>query len=537
MKIKILFCIILSAGMQLIAPEYLKSQAKAEWGAPFKLGKHFYPTEIIGYSKDGFCCIIEKTPNLFSLSHQVVIQKVSSDLTVLSSNKIEFDEEDDYLFEFVAEIEDKVYMFYSYDNTKKSHLKLYARVFDTQSMQLVGEKKEILDINYSKDFDNWDAEFNFTLSYDGSKILVYGDLPVSDKSNLKYRAVLLDGNLNPVWSNILVIPFKKDRVEVQSVVVDKNNNVYVVTKRELPNTKSLVSNFKMAIHGFFNNGGEVKDLTPSFEGKSLDQAAALVARNGDVLLVGYYTKIGKDDLSGIYFSRLDPLTSEVIESKLNEFTVEFLTAHLSERKQNIAKKKKGKIKDSMYNDYRMGEVLMDEDENILISAENIVIKMVTTTDSKGNSSSHLRMYPKDVIVSKLNQQGDVLWNNRIVKYQKHPYQDVTDVDLYPVFVSYYLFPVGNEVYSLYMQDKDLFTPNTLIKHKDLVGQIYPSLFELELVLEQYKGESLINRQVISHYKDDNFTASPYSSLQVSKNEVILFKFKKNKYKYGKLTIQ
>lgn len=537
MKIKILTGIVLLVIIQFAIPAQLEAQTKVQWGEPFKLGKHFYPTEIFGYSKDGFCCIIEKTPNVFSLSHQIIIQKMSSDMLVLSSNEIELDEENEYLFEFVAEMNDKVYMFYSEDDTQKSHLKLYAREFDTNSMKLVGDKKEVLDINYSKDFDNWEGKFGFKLSDDETKILVYGDLPASEKSNLKYRATLLDKTLNTVWSNILTIPFKNDRVEVQSVVLDKNDNVFMVTKRELPRTK-LVINFKMAIHGYFNNGSEVKDLTPSLEGKSLDQAAALVAQNNDILLVGYYTKVGKDDLSGIYFSRLNPETAEVIESKFNEFTTEFLTAHLSERKQNVAKKKKGKVKDSNFNDYRMSDVEFDDEGNILISAENIVIKMVTTTDSNGKTSSHLRMYPKDVIVSKLNQQGDVVWNSRIVKYQKHPYQDVTDITLYPLYVSYFLFPVGNTVYTLYVQDEDLFTTNTLVRHKDLIGQSYsPILSQLELVLEQYSGANSINREVISRYDEDKFMPSPYCSFQVSKNEVILYKYKGSKYKFGKLTIQ
>lgn len=537
MKIKFLIGIVLLITMQLVVPAQMGAQTKVQWGEVFKLKKYVYPTEIFGYSKDGFCAILEKTPNIFSPSHEIFIQKISSDLSVVSSMELELDEKGDYLFEFIAEMNDKVYMFYSVDDEKRSHLYLYAQEFDIKSMSLTGVKKEVMDINYSKEFDNWEQSFGFKLSEDGSKILVYGDLPATGKSNLKYRTTLFDKDFNIVWSNVLAIPFQNDRVVVQSVVLDKNDNVYIVTKRELPTTK-LVANYKMAIHGYFKNGSEVMDLTPSFEGKSLDQAVAFVAQNGDILFLGYYTKFGKDDLSGIYFSRLNPLTAEVIESKFNEFSVDFLTAALSEKKQNKAKKKGGKIQEGSYSNYTMGDVIVDEDGNILISAENIVIKSKSTTDSNGNSTSHLIMYPKDVIVSKLNQQGEVLWNNRIVKYQKHPYQDVTDIELYPVYVSYYLFPVGKDVYSLYVQDEDLFSENEILNHKDITSEsLIPIMSEQTMVLEQYKGSNSIHREVISRFDEDKFLPSPYCSIQVSKNEVILYKYKGSNYKFGRLTVK
>jgi len=376
---------------------------------------------------------------------QVLLQKYSIEGMKEKSKKGYNDLPKNFLFEGVVQAQNKYYFFYSsWTGKKTKHERLFYREIDFTTGAFKGEGKQIIDHDgYLINFFNSDpgfgamsfgfgskinfggtTKFDLMTSEDESKILIqYRKKPTVKKDTKSWDIIevaVYDIDLNKQWNKQYKMPYTERRMDFLDNLIDNDGNVFIASKvfhddsnKDKKKRNDKQANYHVELFELNSSLDKIKTSTISLDDKFINGISMFQSSNKEMIFAGYYNKgkyLGNAD--GIYTYKVNQ-KGDLISKNFYEIPLEILNQYVKNRtkKKNAKKDKKGKAEAGFLN---LKELVYSKDGGLTLIGE--VVYTVYHYNSK--TGGYYTYHYEDVLVTKVNSQGDLAWMKKIPKRQK-----------------------------------------------------------------------------------------------------------------------
>lgn len=509
-RLLLLFFLLISE--LLFAQEY-----NIQWGEEIKTTKSeknlnivgsdesgFYATKNLSYESDEF--ILEK----YSLDSLKRISKLTISLPVMSGKTMNFEE--------IFFIQNKFYLFSSFYNSSNQYLEAYCSVMDVngQWIDLPYKLDELFIKKRNSGF------FEFTLSNDKTKILVYHDSPFEKKSNESFSFKVYDQKLDLIWKKHLELPYSQAAFEINDYLIDNSGNIYMISgiksdkKQHDKNWNShREKNYVLLTYDWQQN--KLKEFDIALQDKWIMSLTFGMSPEGNLAIGGFYSKDQQFTIGGTFFFSLDGKTKKALASGLMSFDSEFLRQFMSEKKLDQGKE---------LTDFYFDEMIIHDDGSLVMVAEQYFVTEHVVTDpyTGVRTVSYFHNY-YDIIVIKVNNDGTIAWANRIPKRQS------TSGDN-GAYSSYILHDTKDETFIMFNDHHE----NTEILATDWKAslKVYTNQKKSETVVIRVDDSGVMERKSLFNRNSSETILKPKLYYHASPEELILYGYFRKAYKFGKL---
>lgn len=357
--------------------------------------------------------------------------------------------------------------------------------------------------------------FKTALSNDSSKVVIaymYDNGPKKPQSI--FIQVWTAGFEKVLWEKEQEIPYSKTNSNFNSVYVDNDANVYFLFNVRNEN-KNMKRDAKYNILRISELGEEVSDNTIDLGTNTAKDLKLFFDKNGDMLACAYYYV--KDALLGVFISRYPTSMKDMPQ----------LQYHTFEKDIDADKRKDPKFKTFMDMllleqkkelNYVLQYVIPEDNGDITLIGEDQYITFHTTYEG-GKTGTAADHHNDDVIVTRLDNTGKIIWTQRIPKRNMN--MDVGFPDRTGVF------PEKKATYSYMKRGSDILifyndSPLNSLSSEKILDPYNSTTSVLAMATINEKGEA--KREVI-----ESFTSSKESGMRplirtmkpISENEALI----------------
>lgn len=487
-------------------------------------------SDIVGYDDNGIYAIktTTKGPYGYGLVQSIVLQHYDKQMLLTKSVNLKMaGSKGEKTYEFIAQINNKLYIFSSFINKKSKQNSLYFQSINKKTLIPNKDLKRVTTIKYAGRPTRKAGDFSVKLSRDSSKLLINYNLPFKAGQKEKFGFIVYNNSMEKLWEKKVSMPYIQELFFKEDFEIDNKGDVYLLGLKyqsKKNQRKKGGPKYKYQILSYKNNGTEYKEYHVKIEGKSLTEMKITIDKNQNILCAGFYSNINSFDIIGSYYIKLDGNTNEIIHNNYKKFSADFLTQNMSESQAEKAKKKLEKGKDVFLYDYYLDNITLKEDGGLMLIAEQYNVRITRTSyQGAGGSMSTRTSYKyiyKDIIVINMEENGNVIWAKKIPKWQE------TSNDG-GFFSSYSLSIVEDEL---------LFIFNDNMKNIDKTKE--PKIFnkskESMVVLVRLDALGNTKKEALFSNKEIGILTRPLVCEQISNNETILFGQKKTIQKLSKI---
>lgn len=432
-----------------------------------------YPV-VDAYSKFYYRLANDEILAIKSTKKGMLFQKFSGEnLNLKSSFLEEFDFKGSVSYG-IYELNSNLVKLYSILDKKAGIESLYALTIDKEKGGFNGEpkllltvEKEISSFGFARTSYNL---FSFDISADKKVFAVkyrYKSAVKDDsKNNDVFGMHVFDSELNELWKSDFTMPYTESLMDNLDFSVDSEGNGFFLIKKlkeeQKMRNRNDPDNQSIAIL-IASSDGSLNEVEFSLGDFLIDDVVMKENKNGDIICAGYYRKPKSYGVDGTFVSILDN-KGNLSTPKFYEFSLDFIKMY-----KRISERGKKKMEEADENDkltlanLTMRDVEILDDGGIVLAGE--IFYITTYTDSKGNT--HTTYHYDDVIVVKINADGELGW------MQKYPKRSTTE--------SFRLFTSEKYTYIL-------FTDNP--KNADLPEDQNPHLsFSKERFVITYRADN------------------------------------------------
>ncbi len=530
---KVLFLVALS----LIAFSNVYSQSKSKdvkvkWGDEMKESKKSSLSDVIGYDASGFYTLSSKSSSIIiGQTTSIKLSHFSNDVNLLKETELEIkDNKKDMEFEFIVQMENKLYVFSSLADKKTNKNELFVQTINKKSLELNNDRKKIAEIPYETKLYRDRGNFGYTLSSDSSKINVFYNLPYEKNENEKFGFHVLDVQMNEIWSKNIELPYTDELFVIYSHILDNDGNVHILGKKyedKLKSTRKGEVNYNYIIISYNKGESNSREYLVKLDGKYLNEMKIVINDDKEIICAGFYSNTGISGADGCFFLKIDSESKAIVLKNFKEFDLDFITQNMSDKEENKTRKKEAKGKDVELYKYDIDDLIMSDDGSIfLVGEQYYVIERTSTTTSNGNTSTKTsyHYYYKDIIVVHIDFQGNIVWAKKVGKAQ-HTINDNG------YFSSYVLSIIGDKLYFIFNDHSENLVGNS--KKKEL--KEFRSKKDAVIVIVQMDCEGNQTRKALFTAKEAEVLARPKVCEQISENELILFGQKGKTHRFAKVT--
>lgn len=171
-KSTLLLSLFLFLNTIIIAQYTPTKKAKVVWGSESKESRKSTLKDVIGTDKNGFYVLKSKGHSTLIIErYNTKSTKTHSEELVLKYQKKPL------MYEGYLQVGEKIYLFTSFKNKKQKMNYLFVQSLNKKTLLLNNDLKKIADINYAGKGVFNSGSYSFELSEDGSKFLVFYNLP------------------------------------------------------------------------------------------------------------------------------------------------------------------------------------------------------------------------------------------------------------------------------------------------------------------------------------------------------------------------
>ncbi len=399
------------------------AQVSLEYGDVFKNEKRQIPVDIIGKDENGYYLLYSE--GKFGQGDDMFLRKFNLDLTPSDKeiNLKDKDYEDRFRSLGLNKVKDNiVHVFYLMTDTGK---KYYYQFVDLDTFTLK-ESKFITEIlNDSKKATN--SISKFMISDDDETITLFYTIPNKNKDIAKVKVQTFDSNFNEKAISVYEFPYRNDVLTFRNIFTNENDELFILCKKYDSYKNLIDENNHRYEHLLFKISNNKLKLITTIQPNEvhLRYLKCNLTNKNEVILTGLFSKNNMYAMAGIYSTKVNLETGNVIYEKYNKLSVDFFAKLMDEGKKKEKAKKKfneGK-RENPY--FILKNTIELENQELLILAEQIwsyTYNYVTT------------FYHHDIAAIKLNNSGDVIWSTKIGKKN-----DKNNVSIYNSY-----FPVLND---------------------------------------------------------------------------------------------
>ena len=342
-----------------------------------------------------------------------------SNLKFINSGKIRLVVNKSYAsFEGVRIVYGKLAVFLSDKQDGKDNF--YIQFYNDQ---LKPEGDPILLASYDLDFSKGKGMFNVIASQDQKYLGVVWELPGRRDEKGVYGFKILGQNLEVVNEGEYPIPFKAELSTIHSHYISNQGDYFlvlsefseVVSKNPFKN----YTNFK-ALHILHITDTGLQDFTLSLEGRRIEALTITSDERQVFTITGVYGDENVEGVSGVFNQRIDYRTGKVLQEGFMKFDDAFITENWSDRAIKRAERleERGRAQDPKLYNYKMRDARTLNDGSIIGTMEQNYIQLMSNADIRtGQANDTYYYYYNDIIVYKINIEGEFDWVKRINKFQ------------------------------------------------------------------------------------------------------------------------
>lgn len=325
---------------------------------------------------------------------------------------------------------------------------LYAQQYDSLGKPFDDPIKLYEYLNESKTW-NLKGFYRFQFSENGEYFCVEFDVPATRSESERFGYRIFTKNFELTSKGEYELPYTRDEASIASRYLSNTGDYFLSVKVYQQEQKKWwkrdYSTLDKVIVKHVKDGSS-DDYEIDLEDKKYVEVSFSSDNNRIMTFTGLYGEKGKDNgIKGIFYFILDFDKKEVLNQGFNEFDKDFITQDWTQREKDKANKdeQKGKGSPELFN-YEIKELVTREDGSMIGLLEQYYVNAVTYTDPRGYSRTTYYYNYNDIIVYKINPEGEFEWVKKI------PKQQVTTND-YGYYSSISWF-VGKDELSIYFND-------------------------------------------------------------------------------------
>jgi len=419
-----LFGILAMVGLSLSAFSQ-KKDMKISWSEPFEIPKKSYEVGFIGDSKSGYTLISHARKKSINL------QKFSPSLKLTNTNSIPTkDFPKGYMIEREEEIGGKNYLFYSTWDKKSAVEKLYAQEINKEKgefkgspVELLSSDKKLAGMLVMTGFYQFNTagKWRFEVSADRSRLLVRYRLKPEKKRDAVNKDIIgmtvYDASLKKQWSKEFEMPYTEKDMDNEDYQVDAKGNVYILAKVYTGEKKDRESHYEVLMYDKESSKPSISSF--KFTDKFVRSIAITEDKNGRMLIAGYYSKQKNGGTDGAFLLSYDEASKSMknVHKGFYEFPDDVIKSFETKRVQKKMEKAADKGKDQEVANLVFRDLLIEDDGSIVLTGEQYLLVVTTTTDSKGHVTYHYTYYYQDIYVLCVAPDGSTRWIKKIPKNQ------------------------------------------------------------------------------------------------------------------------
>lgn len=351
------------------------------------------------------------------------------------------------------------------------------------------------------------------------------------KGSDTYGYKIFDKKYNVIENGEFEIPFESRNVDISNHLLTNTGHYFFLLKEydvDQNTRNSKVNTFK-ALHLYQVDEDGLTHYKVPMAGKRPDA----ISMNSDdstlFTLTGCYGTDNSEGITGVFYMKLDFLNASIIDEGYKAFDREFITMDWSEKEISKMERKlqSGGSEPSLYN-YKMRQSEILPDGSLIGLMEQYYVQVRSYYDPRGMATYNYTYYYNDLIVFKVDPEGDVAWINKIPKRQ------ISTNDGGP-YSSYAFFVDNNNINIIF---------NDHIDNYDAAGKYIPFATNVASFTKKFNVVALTKvdlfsglntRTQLTTSKEIGAVAMPkLFKIDGNNQEMIIFSIYKSKEKFGVL---
>jgi len=507
-----------------------------QWGQELKEPKSTFLSKIITSNALHFYALREKTSKVPGEGPtKIYIEKYNKQMNLLKSKAVDMKYKGKKMeLEDLMVLNRNLYLLSSFNNIGKKKNYLFAQKINLKRLT---PEKNIIKIGEIETKNKIkEGFFNFDISKDSSKVLVYSEPPYKKKNPEKFNLSVFDQEFQQIWSKEVVLPYSDKGFVVEEYRVDNQGNVYLlalVSPDGRQKRKKGRPNYHYSILAYTNSGDSMQEFPISLDEKFITDLTFRIAGNGQIVCSGFYSDKGTSSIRGTYFFRLDPKSGEMQDKNAKDFDFDFLTADVSDRKiakYMDAERSGKKNKQAELERYALDHLILRNDGGALLVAEQYFVREYVDRDNSywgntyynnnlGNTYDYYYNY-NDIIVVNIRPNGEIQWTARIPKQQ-------STVNDGGYFSSYSMSIVRDKIYFIYNDNERNFSSDDNRLHDfDRRRSV--------IALAQLSTNGSVKTFPIFSSQGANVITRPKVCRQTGRREMVIYGENGKKFKFANL---
>ena len=336
-------------------------------------------------------------------------------------------------FEEIVQFEDKYILFYSQWDKENEFEQLFYKEINMDKGNVQNEgvllfkvKGKVTGSLIAGGFYSYRVvnKFNTQFSFGKSKLLIQYRLKPEEKKDEKNWDVIgfcvLGKGLEKVWSKEVKMPYTEKKMDNLDYTVDSEGNAYVLAKVYDDNstkdkTADKKPNYHIELLRIEKESGAITKTPISMNGKFISNLW-LYEGTADYMVCTGFTNKGtdSDDADGIVMFKVNK-DGSISEIKNYPIPLEVLNQYVSERAQK-KNEKKDKDDKAEFQELELRRLIVQNDGSIIIVGEQHYI-VTHTTYSNGRSYTYYTYHYNDMLISKIDKNGELAWMKKLPKRQ------------------------------------------------------------------------------------------------------------------------
>ena len=501
---------------------------KITWGEEHKSPNNSRMAKIIGTTEKGFYSLRISSGGIGGFP-KYLVEQFNTKNKVVKAKELEMKYKKKRRdFENIMLLGDKLFLFTSFYNVAKKKKYLFAETLSSISLKQRNDLKMIGEIEEGKVER---GVFDFAVSEDSSKIVIYHNLPTKRKAAEQFAFKVFNSDFEELWYKEVTLPYSSVAFQVKEYNIDNQGNVYVLGQNfgDNPRFRQRSTPFyNYSILSYKDNGEAFKEYQVDLKEKFITDLTMKVNDEGDLICAGFFSEQNQNNLKGTCFIKIDGETEELITSNIKEFDFDFLTEYYTEYEKSRAERAEVKGKTNRQAElfrFSLDDLILRSDGGAVLVAEQFFIEQITSNDYYNrfdNRVSYEYNY-NDIIVVNINPDGTIEWTSRIPKRQ-----ETRDDAGY--FSSYSMAIVRDRMYFVYNDNVRNFEERRNNRRFPYRFNGNNSIITLSEITQT--GE--VKKYALGNNRDEKILTRPKVCEQTGLYEMVVFGERRGKFKFGKL---
>ena len=514
-------------------------QAKLEWGEDFREPGNSVLTEILHVDDDHFYTLRVQARRDISNESKVYLEKYRRERMSLSRSEeidMSYKKKVRRFEEILVTKGGKMHLLTSFQNRARETSYLFRQELRARSLAPGRSLDMVLDVPGAN--GETAGPFAVRISPDSSKVVLMGDVGNETTPDGALRFATVDADFQPLqsWSEKPIS--ETAGFQVEEFQVDNAGNVYLLGLTNLGKKRRRRQGpadyfYSLRVHPA--DGSAARSFKFRVPNVFLSDLTFRPARDGKLVVAGFYSETATFNVRGSAYFRLDPTTMEIEAQQISEFDLEFRAAFLSERQARRASRDAERAEAIELPNLSLDHLVLRSDGGALLIAERFFVQRIDYNNNFGGwdpvwgwNTWNRRYYNdvdynfvyEDIFVINIRPDGTVEWANNIAKRQE-------SIDDGGYFSSYVHAVTGTGIHFIFNDDPVNFSgTDNLRTYTPNRGGV--------IALATVDRDGNITAQPLGETREAGVVTRPKVCKQSGRNTLLLYGERGRKFRFGRV---